>query len=344
MRQLWITLVLVFPVDGWAWGNDGHWLILETALGALPPEVRRIFAGQEKLLRRYTVEPDKHSTVPAEGCKHYLNIEKLDRRYLAALQTALKRTYGQTGFADEDARGVAARIERRLFTRSPPPWSAEEVQPLWKQLPPTLPAFRTRYKQMEIFIGTVVYQPLLYTQALSRAIANGSQRWTFRYAGYLAHYVGDLHVPLHVTTNYKGQYSGNPVIASSRRSSRTDVHARFEIGLIRSHLDFLRREIAKACRDARPIAPQDITPRAIAAAQEAYSLAEIVLETDRRAASQADPRRAWPRYLRAASSTLKPLAARQLAAASIMLADLLLTASQGNLLATLPGSSNMEAR
>ncbi len=332
VRWIWVMLALLAPARLWAWGNDGHWLVLESALNALPADVKRIYAGRWEALKRATVEPDKHSSVPTEGCKHYLNIEKLDPSYLTSLKAALDRTYGGEGFADEDARGLAAGIERPLFARRPPPWSEEETGPLWERVPPTLTSFRKRYGHMEIFIGTVVYQPLLYTRALSRAIVKGDSRWIAKHAGYLAHYVGDLHVPLHVTSNYKGQYSGNPAFGDRRRSHGT-VHARFEIGHLRAHLESLKRDVARACRVAQPVQPDRITPRAIAAAREAYRLAEGLMKADRDAARQADPQRSWSRYLKAVSPAFKPVTTRQLTAASVMLADLLLTASQGNLLA-----------
>jgi hypothetical protein len=47
-------------------------------------------------------------------------------------------------------------------------------------------------------------------------------------AGYLAHYIEDLHNPLHLTVNYDGQFTGN-----------NGIHARYEGEMIERHFDDL---------------------------------------------------------------------------------------------------------
>jgi hypothetical protein len=137
---------------------------------------------------------------------------------------------------------------------------------------------------------------------------------------------------LHATANYRGQYSGNPAFDDQRQGrgrGRGDVHARFETGYVRANLDALKAEVTGAMRTPRILQPGEITPLAISASRDAYRQAASLLSGDNEAARRADPQRAWARYVAAARPVFGPIAARQLAAASNMLADFLLTASRG---------------
>jgi hypothetical protein len=317
--------MLLLPGSGRGWGDDGHMLILESAVAALPDDARRVYEPVMDRLRTYAVEPDRHSIVPAEAGRHFIDIEELDPSFLAGLTGKLDKTGAARGLADEDARGIAISYEREFFARQPPPWNGSQTGPLWDKIPPDLPAFRSAYPGLETIVGTVVYQPYLYSRPLARAIRRGDQRWIMIYAGLLAHYTGDLFVPLHVTSDYKGQYSGN-LIFDDARKGRGDVHARFETAFVKYRLEVLRGRVAETRRDPRIVPPSEITPRAVAEARGAYALAAPILEADRKAAASHDPARSWARYAEMAGPVFEPAAARQLGGAASMLADLFLTA------------------
>jgi hypothetical protein len=319
-------LTLTLPGSGLTWGDDGHFLVLENALAALPADSRRIYETGADRIRTYALEPDRHSTVPAEGSKHFIDIELLDPSFLSSLTTELKINGAAQGLADEDARGIAILLERTFFVRQPLPWSDQETAQLWEKLPPGLPGFRAAYPGLETIMGTVVYQPFLYTRALARAIRRGDQRWIQIYAGMLVHYTGDLYVPLHVTANYKGQFSGN-LIFDDARKGHGDVHARFEIAFLKHRLESIRAAVATARREPKPLKAAEINAGAIAAARLTYAQVEPILVADREAAAKYDPARAWPRYAAEVGPVFEPVVARQIAAASAMLADLLLTAA-----------------
>jgi len=330
--------LLLAPAAAFAWGDDGHKLVLREAIRTLPPDVRRVYERKTRELDRLVVEPDHRSQVPAEGCKHWINIEKTAPDYLAQLDAALHREYGTEGWADEDARGVAAALDDRVFRADPPPWTAARVDPLWSALPPTLDAFRAAHGRLDVFIGTVVYQPLLYTRALARALARGDTRRALAYAGYLAHYTADLHVPVHVTANYRGQYSSHLLFEDRERG---DPHCRFETGYLKA--DLARIVEAVKARRNRPVvlAPDRITPLVIEAARHAYDLAPRLLEIDRTAVARADPRRDWEGWLAAVTPAYRDLASAQLAAAADLLSSLLLTAAGTGLLEVAPASAKM---
>lgn len=340
MRRPAILLCLaLLPGTAAPWGDDGHKLILREAIRTLPPDVRRFYDGKGRELDRLVVEPDHRSQVPAEGCKHWVNVEKTEAAYVDRLSAALVAEYGEEDYADEDARGVAAGIDKGLFGATPPPWNAARVEPLWKGFPPTLGEYRRRFGRLEIFIGTVVYQPVLYTRALARAIARGDKKRALAYAGYLAHYAGDLHVPVHVTSNYKGQYTGHLTFDDRERG---DAHCRFETGYLKADLAEVARAV-RARRGAPVVVPAGrITPLALRAASDAYVLAPKLFEIDRAATAKADPRRDWDAWVAAATPGYRTMAAAQLAMAADFLSSLLMSAAKGeDLLVAPPGSSKM---
>jgi len=327
LRRAALALLLI-PAAARPWGDDGHRLVLEEAITALPPGVWHRLSGNRHELDRLVLEPDRHSQTPMEGCKHWINIEKLSPDYVRALTRDLAAAYGDDGYADEDARGVAAALDDATFRAAPPPWDAVRTDPLWDAVPPTLEAFRRRYGHLEVFIGSVVYQPLLYNRALAGAMEAKDKKRSLIYTGYLAHYTADLHVPVHVSSNYKGQYSGNLTYNDKERG---DVHARFESGFVKSDLEHLRREVRRRLPVPHALAPGEITPRAIQEAREAYALLPALLAADQAATRACDPRRDWEKYLNAVGPSFREPAARQLTAATAFLADLLMTAAAGRL-------------
>ncbi len=80
--------------------------------------------------------------------------------------------------------------------------------------------------------GTAPWTVDDYVQTLSTlmATATTAEDWSnlLETAGQLAHYVEDLHNPLHLTTNYNGQQTGND-----------GIHARYEGEMISRHMDDL---------------------------------------------------------------------------------------------------------
>jgi len=80
--------------------------------------------------------------------------------------------------------------------------------------------------------GTAPWTVGDYTEQLSAemAAATTAQDWVdlLATAGALAHYVEDLHNPLHLTVNYNGQYTGN-----------TGIHSRYECSMVTRKMSLL---------------------------------------------------------------------------------------------------------
>lgn len=313
------------PGDVAGWGRDAHYLTLEAALQSLPAEAAAPYRAALGSLKRYVSEPDRHARVPSEGCRHWIDVEKLDPAYLEVLDARLRSAYGGRDFPDEDAKSLGYAVDDRFFPGRPFPPAPSSLAALWKLIPATLDEFRSRYGRREIFIGSVVYQPVLYTRALARALADGEERAAHAAAGYLVHFVGDLHVPFHASANYKGQYSGN-LIFPDRKEGRGDVHARFETAFVNHRMGALRRAVLGSIRPAKALPLDHVTPRVIESAREAYGMIDALLEADRSATAVAHPGKAWDRYLARVAPAFEPAAARQMTAAAQMIGDLLLSA------------------
>ncbi len=260
----------------------------------------------------------------AEGSRHYIDLEKLDATYLAALRKRMESALGTAGYADEDARDVIGELDRAFFTRDPPPWSKDRIASLTAGLPSSLAAYRTRYGREEIFIGSVVYQPFLFTRALSRIRRTGNRRLIAVFAGYLAHYTADLHVPFHLTINYKGQFTDNPAF---RDQERGDIHARFETGFVKSHASALAARLRKVRYTPVKRPFDEIAPTCIRTMEKTYTDIFPLLEVDRRAASRAAPDGDWETYLSLVSDVFMERAASRMEASARLLADLFLTAA-----------------
>jgi len=71
--------------------------------------------------------------------------------------------------------------------------------------------------------GYLPYAIMMSKQMLTEAFRQGNADSIIRWAGDLGHYIGDAHVPLHSTTNYDGQLSGQKGIHNLWESTVPEV-------------------------------------------------------------------------------------------------------------------------
>jgi len=114
--------------------------------------------------------------------------------------------------------------------------------------------------------GQVPWAILDRVRALSQALRGGDRAQAALAASYLSHYVADLHVPLHTTTNYDGLATG-----------QKGVHSRWETGLV----DRLAGD--PEVRPAR--LEKDLAQAPWAWLQATHALVPALLEDDRAAAA-----------------------------------------------------------
>jgi hypothetical protein len=74
-----ITVLLVVPTVGHAWGFEAHRLVNERAAGTLPAPLRDLFEGNAPYLGAHSIDPDLWKIYrPDEDPNHYLNLDAFD--------------------------------------------------------------------------------------------------------------------------------------------------------------------------------------------------------------------------------------------------------------------------
>jgi hypothetical protein len=146
---------------------------------------------------------------------------------------------------------------------------------------------------------------------LEEAMRAGDRPGIERLAGFLSHYVADLHQPLHLTANHDGQESRNP-----------GIHKAFESRLIERYLSWYR----KAIRRHRAVVGEIEHPFELirAAIREGYPLVEGILAADTAARSSLE--REGRDYLEALQERAGPIAEKQMSAAASAIAAFWYTA------------------
>lgn len=136
--------------------------------------------------------------------------------------------------------------------------------------------------------GQVPWVVLDRVQQLAAAFTAGNPYQVALQASYLSHYVGDLQVPLHTSSNYNGDATG-----------QHGVHARWEVGLIE------RIEAREGWTlEVRPApAPDPAAPWAWL--QESFSLVPQVLADDLTALAAGSGEGHWVKFLALEEPTVK---------------------------------------
>jgi hypothetical protein len=334
-----LLALLLAPALAGAWGWQAHKLITELAIERLPEDVRAVYAPLMAQVLEQCVAPDKKvRTDPREQRKHYLNVECLDPGYIALWQQehpgkGHKRRKKKKDEDDDDADDAKAPkpndddgpntppLQAKFFTGHMP-MPPDRVDGLFARIPRDIGRFHQLPKGLQKEIGTVVYQPAEYHAELVKAFQSNDPARIAGVTGYLSHYVADLHVPLHNTINHEGAFYGSPRAAKGVHKT---VHSRFESGFV-GFLGPALRGLA-APHVTSPTPPADITARAIAAARAAYAHHLDVLVHD--GATMRFHRGKtvqWKRFYAQLEPKMAPLAAKQVAGAAQLLADVIVSA------------------
>ena len=105
-----------------------------------------------------------------------------------------------------------------------------------------------------------------YTRKLSESMKSGDAEKIVQIAAALAHYIEDIHMPLHVVENYNGQLTG-----------QKGVHRRFEINMVDTYAEqiHLKPKMAMEIKDPLEYALDTIL--------DSFVLADNLLHADRKA-------------------------------------------------------------
>ena len=107
-----------------------------------------------------------------------------------------------------------------------------------------------------------------YSDKLSETMKSGNHEKIVQVAAALAHYVEDIHMPLHVVENYDGQLT-----------NQKGVHGRFEIDMVNRYASEIKLEPEKAGEIEDPL------KHAFAIILDSYVYADNLLHSDLRAKS-----------------------------------------------------------
>ena len=114
--------------------------------------------------------------------------------------------------------------------------------------------------------GLATWRIADYTQLLSEAMKSGDAEKIVQTAGALAHYIEDIHMPLHVVKNYNGQLT-----------NQHGVHQRFEDDMVDAYAERIRL-IPKMAMEL-----EDPLEAAFDIVLDSYVYADNLLHADRRA-------------------------------------------------------------
>jgi len=317
-----------------AWGDRVHKAIVRLAVDILPEEVRRRLGLPGREMAAASVEPDERAKRDrAEGPRQYIDIEMTAPEFLAAWRRKL------AGAGEVDGESMAklrSEFVREYFSARKPPLPQAESDKLFRALPGTLDGFLGKVGlDGGGWIGTGPYTVGVRYGELVAALRAGRLAEARALAGELSHYVADLHMPLHGTINYKGQFTGNLIFSTKDPYDPSrHCHVRYEVIFCRDNISRLTRAVSARLVPAR--LPEDgRTPvtLAIDAARRAYPLGAKVLQADRQVlgmapadGSAAAAPRSLRRYSREMYSLTGEITARQLALSVQMTADLIFAA------------------
>jgi hypothetical protein len=225
-------LCSIVPSTAHAWGFAGHRYIMRRAIELLPPEMKPFFTAYRDEVVMRVVDPDLWRTVGWEDDpNHFVDFGVPE--FGPYPFAALPRDYGAA------IEKFGAATLKRYGTL---PWREAEQ-------------FGNLRRALDGF-----------TRRAPNAISD-----TVLFAAVASHYIQDAHQPLHATSNFDGQLTG-----------QTGVHARFERDLIER---FESRLTVHPAASAPVTSPRDA---AFDALLVSYQLVDPILAADREAIAGKD--------------------------------------------------------
>lgn len=274
-----------------AWGGEAHDIITAKSLRLLPAPLKTWLAEREDSLLSLAREPDRR----VDGIKE--QVRELERLLEQAADTAAKADLRRR--RDELAARLATEQAKHFFdidalTDEGPPFAdfpRQETAARRYVAAYLMRADRPRAARLLGVEPAALPEALSDDEALRLGAAamtdKGTLPWaisdtvtelteTFRrrdldhlpaVIGRLAHYVGDLHQPLHTTMNYDGKLTGN-----------TGVHSLFEIDMLDRYADYYRQMPREYLRPYDAVG--DVAALVFARVSENASLTRQLLATD----------------------------------------------------------------
>ncbi len=191
-------LILAFtPVLAFAWGKRGHQIIGETAAILVSEEPQGKFLRDHSYdLGYYSNVPDliwkRPSTYGEEWTNHFMNLEHFEAAFA-----------GKKDIKDPFA------LSRKEFESKFPEIKVTSGRAYW------------RIRELAENLEKITQDLKKLKEPKGKKRQELQAKWLVT-AGTLAHYIGDLSMPLHMTENYDGQHTGQKGIHSYFEQEMTE--------------------------------------------------------------------------------------------------------------------------
>lgn len=230
------------------WGFYAHRLINRMAVFTVPPPLFSFYRTDIGYIQEHAIDPDKRRYASSvEAVRHYLDLDHWKPNKLKPLKqpfTDVLLTYGLLNIKDIN-NGVEIEKYDGLKANSQHEYKEFTVDhyiqirdSLSKHLFELLSEgtiefdldqhYRVNFKDQFSEHGILPYHLIWYQEQLKRAFVAGNQESILRISAELGHYISDAHVPLHTTTNYNGQFTGQDGIHSFWESRLPELFAQAE--------------------------------------------------------------------------------------------------------------------
>lgn len=215
------------------WGFFAHRRINRLAVLTLPPEMMVFFKPNIDWISDHATDPDmRRYATPWEGPRHFIDLDEhgtppfegLPRTFTEALlqytdiwgETMAGDTVLLFGgerakpfFPDEHWRGYFARHVVPLFTDQDKLLNPDTLVAHLSRNGTESPALRTAFFQESLSAHGILPWHLQKMQRdLTFAFRRRDTKRILRLCADMGHYIGDANVPLHTTSNYNGQKTG----------------------------------------------------------------------------------------------------------------------------------------
>lgn len=251
--KFWMYIVLFFlgQFEPYDWGFYAHRLINRTAVFTVPQPLFSFYRKHISYIEHHAVDPDKRRYASnVEAVRHYLDLDHWNqydsKRLLQQLPDVLL-SFGHLSIVDsaedkliEDYNGLISTGGREYqdFTVDHYLSIREEVgRRLFDLLSEGTLEFTINDRYRVILRdqfsdhGILPYHLTWYQEQLRKAFEKTDIDQILRISAELGHYISDAHVPLHTTTNYNGQLTGQEGIHGFWESRLPELFANREYDL-----------------------------------------------------------------------------------------------------------------
>lgn len=240
------------------WGFYGHREINRLAVFTMPSELAGFYKRNQIYVSTHAVDPDKRRyAATLEGPRHYIDMERFGDGTVDALPIEFWQFHDEyTGlfcitetdslevtFAEGEIRvgERAAKLKKSDYKY----WYSNEIFPCYRNELTTLqtalpekiraefdPCIRFSIFDTMMQHGVIPYHMEDMMRWLTLAFKQRNTKRILQLSAEIGHYIGDATVPLHTTTNYNGQETGQRGIHAFWESRIPELFAEAEFDML----------------------------------------------------------------------------------------------------------------